>query len=69
MKYYFITYQATNRNGISSMWNQVIDISPMAFIKMVSDVEKNGSKKYSSFVIINTLEISKEEFNGYDDYF
>jgi hypothetical protein len=24
MKYYFITYQATNRQGSVSIWNQVI---------------------------------------------
>ena len=36
MKYYFITYQATNRQGSVSIWNQVIDTSPMEFIKYIS---------------------------------
>lgn len=72
MKYYFITYQATSRSGINSTWNQVIDRSPMAFIKMISDIEKNGVNKghtYINFVIINTCEITKEEFNEFDGRF
>ena len=40
MKYYFITYQATNRRGSVSTWNQVIKGSPMAFIKHVHEYEK-----------------------------
>ena len=40
MKYYFITYQATNRRGSVSTWNQVIKGSPMAFIKHVESVEE-----------------------------
>jgi hypothetical protein len=40
MKYYFITYQATNRGGSVSTWNQVIKGSPMAFIKHVESVEE-----------------------------
>ena len=52
MKYYFITYQAKNRQGSISIWNQVIKDSPMKFIKDVSDIEKRGSDTYRNFVVI-----------------
>lgn len=41
MKYYFITYQATNRQGSISIWNQVIKGNPMKFIKHVQSVEES----------------------------
>lgn len=69
MKYYFITYQAKNRQGSISIWNQVIKDSPMKFIKDVSDIEKKGSDTYRNFVVINTCEISEDEFNEYEDKF
>lgn len=69
MKYYFITYQAKNRQGSISTWNQVIKDSPMKFIKDVSDIEKGGSDTYRNFVVINTCEISEDEFNEYEDKF
>lgn len=69
MKYYFITYQAKNRQGTTSIWNQVIEDSPMKFIKHVSDVEERGSREYHFFVVINTLEITLEEYNEYKDQF
>ena len=69
MKYYFITYQAKNRQGSISIWNQVIKDSPMKFIKDVSDIEKGGSDTYRNFVVINTCEISEDEFNEYEDKF
>jgi hypothetical protein len=69
MKYYFITYQATNRRGSVSTWNQVIKGSPMAFIKHVQSVEEKGSRAYYNFVVINTCEISEEEFNEFDGHF
>jgi len=69
MKYYFITYQATNRQGTDSIWNQVINVSPMKFIKQVQEVEENGSNTYYNFVVINTCEISEEDFNTYDGHF
>ena len=72
MKYYFITYQATSRSGINSTWNQVINCSPMAFIKMLTNIEENGlnnGHKYYNFVVINTCEISKEKFNEFDGCF
>lgn len=69
MKYYFITYQATNKQGSVSIWNQVIKGSPMSFIKHVAGVEECGSKTYCDFVVINTCEISKWEFDAYDGCF
>jgi hypothetical protein len=69
MKYYFITYQATNRGGSVSTWNQVIKGSPMAFIKHVESVEEKGSRTYYNFVVINTCEISEEEFSEFDGHF
>ena len=69
MKYYFITYQATNRRGSVSTWNQVIKGSPMAFIKHVESVEEKSSRTYYNFVVINTCEISEEEFSEFDGHF
>jgi len=73
MKYYFITYQATSIsnsiNGSVSTWNQVIKGSPMNFIKKVQEVEENGSRSYFNFVVINTCEITEEEFNEFDGHF
>lgn len=70
MKYYFITYQASNRSGSISVWNQVIDIRPMEFIIMTGEIEgKEGNGYYNNFVIINTLEITKEEYLYYKDRF
>ncbi len=69
MKYYFITYQATNRQGSVSIWNQVINESPMKFIKHVQSAEENGSNTYYNFVVLNIFEISNEEFNEFDGHF
>jgi len=73
MKYYFITYQAKSRRSSihehPSLWNQVIKGSPMKFIKQVSEVEENGSRSYYNFVIINTCEISEEEYIEYNGHF
>jgi hypothetical protein len=71
MKYYFITYQATNSQGSISKWNQVTDKSPMEFIKQVEEAEDQGTpyKRYFGFVVINTCEISVEDFNKYEDEF
>lgn len=71
MKYYFITYQATNNSGSISKWNQVIDTSPMEFIKKVEAAEDGGTpyRKYRSFVVINTCEISVEDYNKFEDQF
>ena len=69
MKYYFITYQATNRQGSVSIWNDVINESPMKFIKDIQKTEETGSNTYYNFLVINTCEISEDEFNKYDGHF
>lgn len=69
MKYYFITYQATNRQGSVSIWNDVINTSPMKFIKDIQKTEEKGSNTYYNFVVLNTCEISDEEFNEFDGHF
>lgn len=61
-KYYFVTYQATNKQGGVSVWNQLISDSPMYFIKQVENMEYEGRNNYTNFVVINTLEISEEEY-------
>ncbi len=68
-KYYFITYQATNRQGTTSCWNQVINVSPMFFIQHLAKVEEAGSQTYYNFVVINTCEISAEEYERFKDQF
>lgn len=69
MKYYFITYQATNRQGSVSIWNDVINKSPMKFIKDIQKTEEKGSNTYYNFVVLNTCEISDEEFDEFDGHF
>lgn len=69
MKYYFITYQATNKQGSISIWNQVINESPMKFIKRVESVEVSGIGTYYNFVVINTCEISEDEFKEFNNHF
>jgi hypothetical protein len=61
-KHYFVTYQATNRQGSVSVWNQVIDTTPMDFIQEVALTESTNSGTYRNFVVLNTLEISEEEY-------
>lgn len=69
MKYYFITYQATNRQGSVSIWNEVINETPMKFIKGIQKTEEKGSNTYYNFVVLNTCEISEDEFNEFDGHF
>jgi len=66
-KHYFITYQAVNRQGSKSIWNQVINTSPMLFIKAVEEGEKSGT--YYNYVVINTCEITKEDYEKFKDRF
>lgn len=68
-KYYFITYQATNRQGSVSTWNQVINESPMKFIKAIESNEQRGGNVYYNFVVLNTCEISEDEFNEFNGQF
>jgi hypothetical protein len=67
-KYYFITYQAKSQGSIST-WNQVIDKSPMRFIKDIQEVEENGGNRYRDFVVINTCKISEDDFIYFKDKF
>ena len=69
MKYYFITYQAKSRQGPVQIWNQVINQSPMEFIKHAQEADENGGNFYYNFVVINTCEISEDDFNTYDGHF
>lgn len=71
MKYYFITYRSAIRKNPStySIWNQCIDISPMDFIKNLEEAELVGNGSYFCFVILNTLEITKEEFKKFKGKF
>ena len=69
MKYYFITYQATNKQGSISTWNQVTDKNPMQFIKKIEMAEDSQDPTYRNFVVINTCEITESEFNDFDDHF
>ena len=69
MKYYFITYKETNRQGSVSTWNQVINESPMKFIKDIVSYEQMDSNTYDNFVVLNTFEISEEEFKEFKDHF
>jgi hypothetical protein len=52
-----------------SIWNQVIDESPMKFIKHIQMLKENGRNRYYSFVVLNTCEISEEEFNEFIGHF
>lgn len=66
MKYYFITYQATTIRGRDiTIWNKCIDESPMAFIKRNTE----NDTQYRDFVVLNTLEITEEEFEEYNGEF
>ena len=71
MKYYFITYQASNRHGVISTWQEVINVSPMEFIEYAADTERKSEmgNMYYNFVIINTCEISEDDFNKFKDCF
>ena len=71
MKYYFIAYGAKHTSdGEHEVWNDVIAVSPMEFIK---DVEKtaqeSGNENYRDYVVLCVLEITKEEFEKFDGHF
>jgi hypothetical protein len=55
--------------GSISTWNQVIDKSPMRFIKDIQAVEENGGNRYRDFVVINTCDISEDDFIYFKDKF
>jgi len=66
-KYYFITYQAKNIDGDISIWNQVTYLSPMEFIKDIENHERSGT--YDYFRVINTCEISLDDYLKFKDEF
>ena len=73
-KYYFITYRGRGHsrsgNSIYSTWSECIDIPPMKFMLDVQESENRAEKSYySSFDLINTVEISKIEYDEYKDLF
>ena len=67
MKYYFVTIQAKNKYGDKSLWNLAIDISPMQYSldSKKSEEDREGGPFYTNFIILNTLEITKEEYEKY----
>lgn len=76
-KYYFITYKGIRRDSdpSESLWQTVIDVSPMEFIDrlMRSENEAHESEDrksfYMEFIVLNTQEISVGEFKKYDGHF
>ena len=66
MKYYFVTYRATTKHGRHYIVNYVIDVSPMKFIK---EVEASDNGQLFDYLIINALEISKDEFDEFSGQF
>ena len=69
MKHYFITYQATNKQGSISIWNQVIKGTPMGFISDVCHTEEKWRNNYHNFVVINTCEITALEWDYWNGKF
>lgn len=41
----------------------------MRFIKRIEEMEINGSDNYYNFVILNTCEISEDQFHEFDGQF
>jgi len=68
-KYYFFTLQATNRQGSISVWNYITNKSPIEFLLEIQGTEEKGSRTYYNFVIINSFEITKEEYEKFKDKF
>lgn len=73
MKYYFITYQGQRRDNDPSIsiWQDVIDISPMEFLdELLKDENSPDTKSYyNDFYILNTCEISRKDYYKYKDAF
>jgi len=68
-KYYFFTLQATNRDGHDSSWNYITDKNPIESLLKIQSAEEKGSRSYYNFVIINSFEITKEEYEKYKNKF
>lgn len=69
--YRFITYGAKNLDGTSNYnyWNEVIDISPMEFIKKVENDENKGGNYYGLYHVVSACEITQKEYKEYKDNF
>lgn len=60
MKYYFITYIGERRDGDKdSVWNEIIEDSPMKFIKKMND---SKDTYYCNFILTFALRITKAEY-------
>jgi len=70
--YYFVTYRAElKKENNYTIWNDCINISPMDFILKAEKYESesiNGGY-YKNFRILNTVEITKDEYIRYSDKF
>ena len=67
--YYFITYAAHMIPEGMRYWNDVIDVSPMQYIKDVEATESLAEGSFYDFVIISVLPITYAEFNKWDGQF
>lgn len=66
-KYYFVTFQAVvKETGNVETWNKVVEGSPIEELnEYINSSVKSGDDQYKDFVIINTLEITEEEFDNF----
>ena len=67
--YYFITYAAQMIPSGIQYWNDVIDVSPMEYIKQVADTEALAEGSFHDFVMISVLPITYAEFDKWDGMF
>jgi len=68
-KYYFVTYTAASMSG-SATWNETTDKHPVQFIIDVSKAQqKSQHSHFNNFVLLNSLELTEEEYNLYNDEF
>lgn len=69
--YYFVTYQALSLNsGNIHTWCEAINEHPMDFIIEQRKAENESEDRYySQFAIINSMEITKEQYKEYHGKF
>lgn len=69
-KYYFVTYQGHSKYG-SQLFQMPIDCHPIDHILEENRLsnEPSNTSIYSNFVLINQIEITKEEYEKYKDEF
>lgn len=70
-KFYFITFESKQRKDNTTVKrNDVIFVSPIEFMALINDELKNNTNsRYYDFILINSLEITKEEYLKYKDKF